>query len=130
MTTAPLSRAAVGLGAAGIVSPVFALSTSSNNNFVLVQGVGLVVLVVLGLLAVAGGLLERPLLVRLAGGAYAVAAILQLVQFGRTTNWLGGNGSTFALMASLATGLLVVGLQPTTRARERVDPGPLESRDH
>jgi len=130
MTTAPLSRAAVGLGAAGIVSPVFALSTSSNNNFVLVQGLGLVVLVVLGLLAVAGGLLERPLLVRLAGGAYAVAAILQLVQFGRTANWLGGNGSTFALMASLATGLLVVGLQPTTRARESVDPGPLEPRDH
>jgi hypothetical protein len=35
---------------------------------------------------------------------------LQLVQAGRTTNWLDGNGSTVALLLGLGTGLLVSGL--------------------
>jgi len=40
----------------------------------------------------------------------AVARVLLLVQIGGSTNWLNGNGSTFALLLSLAVGLLVVGL--------------------
>ncbi len=105
-----LGRAALALGVAGVISPVFALSTSSNNNFVLVQNAGLVVLPVLGVVAVLGVALARRLLVILAGAGFAGAALLQLVQFGRATNWLDGNGSTFSLLMALGIGLLTVGL--------------------
>ncbi len=113
MTANRIFRAAILLGAVGVLSPVFALSTSSNNNFVKVAGLGLVVLVLLGACAVLGGFLENRLLVRLAGAGFALAALVQLVQFGRSTNWLAGNGSTFSLMLGLAIGLLVVGFVST-----------------
>ncbi len=100
------------LGAAGMGSLVFSLATSSNNNFVKVQGAGLVVFPVLGACALAGGLLGLRILVRLAGAGYLAAAALQLAQFGRSTNWLDGLGSTYALLLALAIGLLVVGFAP------------------
>jgi hypothetical protein len=96
MTSNPFDRAALTLGAVGVVSPVFALSTSSNNNFVLVRDASLVVLVILGACAVIGGATALRPLVLVAGAGYAVATVLQLVQFGRSTNWLNGNGSTFS----------------------------------
>lgn len=105
-----LGRAALALGVAGVISPVFALSTSSNNNFVLVQNAGLVVLPVLGVVAVLGVAMARRLLVILAGAGFAGAALLQLIQFGRATNWLDGDGSTFSLLMALGIGLLTVGL--------------------
>lgn len=110
MTSNPFDRAALTLGAVGVVSPVFALSTSPNNNFVLVRDASLVVLVILGACAVIGGATALRPLVLVAGAGYAVATVLQLVQFGRSTNWLNGNGSTFALLLGLAVGLLVVRL--------------------
>lgn len=110
--TDPAGRAALALGVTGLVSPLFALSTSSNNNFVLVQSLGIVVLPLLGLLAVVGVVVARRPLVLLAGAGFAVAAVLQLVQFGRATNWLGGNGSTFSLLMALGIGLLVVAVAP------------------
>lgn len=119
MTRRPLDRAAATLGAAGVASVLFTLTTSSNNNFVEVEKAGLVVLPVLGVCAVVGGLIARPILVRLAGAGYAAAAVVQLVQLGRSTNWLEGNGSTFALLLSLGLGLLVVGFAPMG---DRVEP--------
>lgn len=110
----PLGRAALALGGAGIISTVFALSTSSNNNFVLVQNLGLVVFPVLGLVAILGVVLARRLFVVLAGAGFAVAASVQLLQFGRSTNWLDGNGSTFSLLMALGIGLLTVGLTPSS----------------
>ena len=123
MTTQPLFRAATALGAVGVVSPVFALSTSSNNNFVQVANLGLVVLVLLGACAMTGGFVENRTLVCAAGAGYAAAAALQLAQFGRPTNWLDGSGSTFALMFGLAIGLLTVGLaSPRSRTHDRARP--------
>lgn len=112
MTRHPLDQAAAALGAAGIASLVFSLATSSNNNFVKVQGAALVVFPVLGACALVGGLMGLRILVRLAGAAYLAAAILQLAQFGRSTNWLDGLGSTYALLLALGIGLLVVGFAP------------------
>lgn len=109
MTENPFDRAALLLGAVAVLSPVFALSTSSNNNFVTVRNGGLAVLVVLGVLALAGGYLSRPLVVLAAGAGFGLAALVQLVQLGRSTNWLDGSGSTFSLLLGLAVGLLVVG---------------------
>lgn len=104
-------RGAVALGLLGVVSPVFSLlDRSAKTNFVAVHGPGEWVLVVVGLVAVLGGFTQRSAPVVAAGGLFAVAAVVQLVQFGRGTNWLDGNGSTFSLMFALALGLLVVGL--------------------
>ncbi len=112
MTRHPLDQAATTLGVAGVASLVFSLTTSSNNNFVTMQGAGLIVFPVLGLGAVIGGITGRRILVRLTGAGYGAAAILQLAQFGRSTNWIDGSGSTFALLLALAIGLLVVGFAP------------------
>ena len=48
------------------------------------------------------------------GAGFAVAALLQLVQFGHATNWLGGNGSAFSLVLALGVGVLALAaLGPT-----------------
>ncbi len=112
MTRHPLDRAAMALGVAGVVSLGFSLTTSSNNNFVLVEGLGLLVFPVLGAVAVVGGAIGQRGVVLAAGAAYVAAALIQLAQFGRSPNWLDGNGSTFALLLSLGIGLLVVGFAP------------------
>ncbi len=111
--TEPSGRAALALGVVGVISPAFALTTSSNNNFVLVQGLGLVVFPVLGLVAVLGVALAKRLIVILAGAGFALAALVQLAQFGRSPNWLDGNGSTFSLLMALGIGLLAAALTPS-----------------
>ena len=103
-----IGRAALALGAFGVLSPVFALTTSSNNNFVLMKPAAIFVLPVLGLLTIVGVLLENRIVIMTAGAGFAVAALLQLVQFGHATNWLGGNGSTFSLLLALGVGLLTL----------------------
>ena len=103
------ARAALALGALGVLTPAFALSTSSNNNFVLVQGPALAAFPVFGLIAVLGGIMGRRAVIAAAGAAYGVAALVQLVQLGRSTNWLEGNASTFSLLLALAVGLLITG---------------------
>lgn len=116
MNRDPLDRAAIALGTAGVASLLFALTTSSNNNFVLVHGLALVVFPALGAVAIAGGALGARTLVLLAGVGYLLAALLQLVQFGRSTNWLGGNGSTFALLLAYGVGLVVLGVAQRMQA--------------
>jgi hypothetical protein len=114
-------QATLALGTLGVLAPVFALSTSSNNNFVAVQGLALAVFPVLGLVAIVGGLTRRRVVIAVAGAGYALAALVQLVQFGRDTNWLGGSGSTFSLLLALAVGLLLMaGLFDDHRDRPHV----------
>jgi len=110
MNRDPLDKSAIVLGIGGLVCPVFTFVTSSNNNFVKVEGPALLVFPLLGLVALAGGFTGRRPLVVVAGVAYLLAAVVQLAQFGRDTNWLEGNGSTFALLMALGIGLVVVGL--------------------
>lgn len=108
----PLDRAAAGIGVAGILSVLFHFGTTGDYNFVTMTGASLVVFPLLGLVAVVGALRARRSLVIAAGAGYAVAALVQLIQFGHATNWLSGSGSTYAALLSLAIGLLVVGLAP------------------
>ncbi len=115
LTGSPRDRAALALGLVGVVSPVFALTTSSNNNFVLVQNLALLVFPALGLVAIAGALTRRRALITTAGGGFALVALVQLFQLGRETNWLDGNGSTFAVLLALAVGLLVTSTLVPTR---------------
>lgn len=105
-------RYATALGVLGIVSPVFGLSHGAKTNFVLVHGNGALGLVLVGLVALTGAFAKRIVPVYAAGILALVASVLQLVQLGHSSNWLGGNGSTMALFLALAVGLIV-----TARAR-------------
>lgn len=107
-----LDRAAIALGVAGVVSPLYAVATS----FARIQGAALAVIPALGICAIVGGLLSRWVVVVAAGAAFAALAVLQLAQMGRTTNWLDGDASTFAIVLALAAGLLAVGLTSRTNA--------------
>ena len=120
----PAGRAVLALGAVALASPLFALSTSSNNNFVQVRGVGLVVLPLLGLLAVLGVATSRAPVVLLAGAAFLLAAVLQLAQVGRSPNWLGGDGSTFSLLLALGIGVTIAARAPVPPPYDDEHPAP------
>lgn len=104
--------AAVALGVAGLACALFTLPSTTQFRLVRVQDGGLAVLLVLALLAVLGGRLRRRAWVVAAGASFLVAAVLQLAQLGRDTNWLQGDGSTFSLFLGLGVGLLTLGLVP------------------
>jgi|GEM_PF-5774497 hypothetical protein len=98
-------QAGYGLSAAAAVSILFLLAPS-NDAVRLIQ-IGAVAAVILLILAVLGALSARTgkAALYLATGLLALAAaVLQLIQFGRDTNWIGGNGSTVAWLAGLGIG--------------------------
>ncbi|WP_426996992.1 Rv1678 family membrane protein [Pseudarthrobacter sp. N5] len=103
------------LGVAALLGSLFAFSTGgpAPADLIHVRGAGLIVIVALGVLAVLGGVLRRRVLVIVAGAAFVAAAVIQLLQAGQAVNWLGGDGSTLALMGGLGLGLLAVGLTPS-----------------
>ncbi len=117
MTRDRFDRAAIVLGGGAVLSLVFALTTSSNNNFVKVQGVALLIFPLFGLVAVLGGLTGRRPVVLASGVLFVLSGVLQLVQFGHSINWIGGNGSTFALLLAFGIGLLVVATAKPTKVR-------------
>lgn len=75
----------------------------------------MVILLVLGGVAVAGGLLGRAVgrwLAVVAGLGLAAVAVLLLVQNITGAQWLNGSRSAMALLGGLGLGLLAVGLTP------------------
>ncbi|XAS66717.1 hypothetical protein V3C33_14685 [Micrococcaceae bacterium Sec5.7] len=114
MTGRRFDRAAVVLGVAALLGSLFAFSTGGPApvDFIHVRGAGLIVIVALGVVAVLGGVLRRRVLVIVAGAGLVAAAVIQLLQAGQPVNWLGGDGSTLALMGGLGFGLLAVALTP------------------
>lgn len=75
----------------------------------------MVILLVLGGIAVAGGLLGKAmsrLLAVLAGLSLTAVAALLLVQNITGEQWLSGSRSAMALLGGLGLGLLAVGLTP------------------
>ncbi|MET3721932.1 MULTISPECIES: hypothetical protein [unclassified Arthrobacter] len=123
MTGHRFDRATVVLGAAALLGSLFAFSTGGPAplDLIDVRGAGLIVIVALGVIAVLGGVLGLRVLVIVAGAGFVAAAMIQLLQAGQAVNWLGGNGSTLALMGGLGFGLLAVGLtrRPLTTATDR-----------
>jgi len=107
-----VNRAALVLGLGVLASGLFTLVHPIQYRLVQLRGWGLVVLLVLGVVAVAGAWLGRRELVAAAGAGFGVAAVVQLVQPGHSTNWLRGDGSTLSLFLGFAVGLLVLGLTP------------------
>lgn len=114
-------KAAIVMGAAALISPIFYFSTRGPQpiDLLFIRGLSVVVLPILGLVAIAGGLLRKNEVILAAGAAFVAAAFLQLARAGRDTNWLGGNGSTLSFMGGLGLGLLAVAISarlPTVRA--------------
>ncbi len=104
-----LQRVGYGLSAAAAVSIVLILAPS--NDAVQIAKVGplaAVVLLVVAVVGVLGARTGQPALYLAAGGLAVAAGLLQLVQFGRSTNWLDGNGSTASLLAGLGVGFLAL----------------------
>lgn len=104
-----VQRVGYGLSAAAALSIVLILAP--GNDAVRIAKVGPLVAVVLLLVAVVGVLgarMGQTALYLAAGGLAVAAGFLQLVQFGRTPNWLEGNGSTAALLVGLGIGFLAL----------------------
>jgi hypothetical protein len=119
VTERQFDLAAMTLGTAGVVAVVFVLTNGDPWQLVRIRAVAAIVTAVLGGIAIAGGLAGRVALVGAAGAGYLIAALLQLAQFGRDTNWLGGSGSTVSYFLGLGVGLVVI-----TLAREPDRSGP------
>jgi hypothetical protein len=113
-----LDRAALVLGAVSIVSALFVF-VHGNFQLVQIRAAGLVVALVLGLLAVAAGLLEERALTLATGAAFLLAAAVQLGLLANgSSGVLGGNASTFSLWLGLGVGLVAIGLVPRPEATE------------
>ncbi len=124
MMTRPLANAVLALGIAAVVGSAFALTggLSPAVNLIKVPGASAWVLLGLGLLAIVASRVRSLALTVVCGAAFVAAALLQLVQLGRSANLLGGSASTMSLIGGLGIGLLVVALaarhRPTSDERE------------
>jgi len=100
------------LGAAAIVSLIFVVAAplGAPFNLIHVRGGSVAVLAVVGIVAILGGALKRPILGLIAGVVFGAAAVLQLLQLGQSINFLAGDASTVALFGGLGIGLVSVWL--------------------
>ncbi|PZS31062.1 MAG: hypothetical protein DLM58_12540 [Pseudonocardiales bacterium] len=99
----------MGFGVGAIACGGFHFLSGAHFQLLQVEGKGLIVLLAMGVAAVAGGLLRNALLCVIAGGVLLAAAVVQLVQLGGS-RLLGGNASTFAVFLGFGIGLVVTGL--------------------
>jgi len=109
MTGNRFDRAAIVLGAGAMVSAVLAFTTGDPWALARIRGATVALVLVLGAVAIVAGWRGSRALMLTTGAAVLAAAVLQLIQAGRATNWLSGNGSTVALLLGLGIGLLAVG---------------------
>lgn len=107
-----LNRAALAIGVATVLSSLLGIPDSTQFRLVRIGGATAVVLIALGLVAIVAARLGHRPLVAIAGVGLLATAGLQLAQLGRSTNWLGGDGSTFGLLLSFGLGLTVLSLVP------------------
>ncbi|MGB3910406.1 MAG: hypothetical protein WBL06_08035 [Pseudolysinimonas sp.] len=107
-----MHRATLALGAAALVSCLFALTPvlGAALDFVQVRGAGIVALAVFGALAVVSALTKVRALGLIAGAGLLLCALLQLVQLGQSLNLLGGDASTVSLFGGLGIGLVSIWL--------------------
>ncbi len=105
-----LSLVALAMGLAGLLAARSLSFTAPQGELVLSFGpsfnpLGAVVVILLAALGVAGALLGRRTLLLAAAGGFALVAAQVLLQFGRSTNWLGSRGSNLAFAVGMAAGL-------------------------
>lgn len=109
-------RAALALGIASLLSVLFAF-VRGKFEFLQIDGGGIVVALLFGLLACAAGWLANRLLCLASGVGFLLAALVQLALMTQGSGgFLKGNGSTFSLWLGLGAGLLALALTPRTAA--------------
>ena len=102
---ARLRTAGWALTAAAVAGTVFAVLPAGDAvRIVRVTAPVVAVLLVVAALGALGTATHRSVAYVLAAGVALVAALVQITQFGRDTNWLGGNGSTSSFLTALALG--------------------------
>jgi hypothetical protein len=105
-------RAIMWLGAVSVLSVAFHF-IKGELQFVQIPNAGMVVAVVLGVVAMAGGALRNNLITLAAGAGFLAAAIAQVaLQTAGASLANGSNGSTAGLWLGLGAGLLVLALTP------------------
>jgi hypothetical protein len=115
-----LDRAAMVLGLVSIISAAF-LFVHGAFQLVQIGAVGLVVAIVLGLLAIAAGLLAEGTLMIAGGVGFLLAGAAQLALLaGGSSGFLGGNASTFSLWLGLGAGLIAIGSVPRPEMAEEM----------
>ena len=115
-----LDRAAMVLGLVSIISAAF-LFVHGAFQLVQIGAVGLVVAIVLGLLAIAAGLLAERTLMIAGGVGFLLAGAAQLALLaGGSSGFLGGNASTFSLWLGLGAGLIAIGSVPRPEMAEEM----------
>ena len=103
--TGRLRRGGYVLAGAAALATLFSLTPGNDGiRLVTVPLAVVAVLLVVALVGVLGSRSGLPVLWAAAGAVSLLAAALQLAQFGRDTNWLGGNGSTAAFLAAIGIG--------------------------
>jgi hypothetical protein len=107
--------AAMWLGAASLLSLLF-LVIKRELHFVEIPKAGVAVVIVLGMVALAGGWLANRALTVAAGIGFLAAAAMQVILQTAGSSYVNGsNGSTMGLWLGLGAGLTAVGL---TRRQE------------
>ncbi|RZU31139.1 Rv1678 family membrane protein [Blastococcus saxobsidens] len=96
-------RGGYATSAAAAVATLFVFAPRTDAiRFVAVTGPVVVVLLVIAALGALASRTGRPALFAAVAGVALAASLLQLAQFGRDPNWLGGNGSTASFLGALA----------------------------
>jgi hypothetical protein len=121
--TEGINRAAFVLGLGAAACSLFVFVDPIQYRLVRLHGLGVAVLLVLAVVAMAGARLGRRPLVAGSGAGFLLAAAVQLVQLGDGPNWLRGDGSTLSLFLGFGVGLLALGLISVPDAA----PEPVES---
>jgi hypothetical protein len=118
MAPSRVGHAGYALSAAAAVATLFLFAPRTDAiRFVAVTVPVVVVLLVIasaGALAARSG---RPVLFAVVAAVALAASLLQLAQFGRDPNWLGGDGSTVSFLGALGVGF--AGLWYVARATNR-----------
>ena len=103
-------------GLAGFAASVSRAATSPRGGSALglltLNQAGALITGVLATIALFGVAMKMADVVVGAGAGFAGAAVIQLVQLGRASNWFGGDGATVALFATAAVGLLILSFPP------------------
>lgn len=103
--TSRMQRVGYGLSVAAAVSILLILAPSTDAvRMAKVTPVAALVLLVVAVVGAIGARTGKEAFYLAAGGVALIAAVIQLVQFGRGTNWVDGNGSTAALLAGFGLG--------------------------
>ncbi len=109
------------LSATAAAGTVFAvLPAGDATRIVAVPTAVVVLLLVIAAIGAVGTVVQQPVAYPVAAAVALLAALLQFAQFGRDTNWLGGNGSTSSFLTALALGfggLWFAGRAASDRAR-------------